>query len=385
MKRFIGIMVGNRLLLLLAAIPMISLLVTSCGDTDTPQSSSISGQVSIGGTGLSDVTMILSGAASATVATDASGNYTFSGLANGSYTVTPTKSSLSFSPINSSQTVRGADISAVNFTATAIPTSRVSGTVTSAGSALAGVTMMLSGAGSATATTDASGNYTFNGVANGNYTITPGSTGFAFSPASSAQTVSGLDITAVNFSAAPVSTFSIFGTVSSGGSGLSDVVMILSGAGSAAATTDANGNYIFSGLANGSYTITPGKAGFTFSPTSSSQTVSGGNIINFNFTTASSQAQIVVCPSSGTTNLTIQDFSFAPPAVTVNVSGIVKWTNFGPSPHTVTSGTTPNHDGKFNSGNLGIGANVCVKFLSAGSHPYFSVPDPSMTGIVTVQ
>ncbi len=385
MKRVISIMAGTRSLLLLAAIPLVSLLLASCGQSSTPQSSSISGQVSLGGTGLSDVTMILSGAGSATVVTDASGNYAFSGLANGSYTITPSKSGLTFSPINSTQTVRGGDITAINFTATSIPTLRISGTVTSAGSALPGVSMMLSGAGSAAATTDASGNYIFDGVENGNYTITPSSTGFDFSPAGSAQTVSGADKTAVNFTATPVSTFSIFGTVTSGGSGLSDVAMILSGAGAATATTGANGNYIFSGLANGSYTITPNKTGFTFSPTSSSQTVSGGNIVNFNFATTSSQAQIVACPPSGTANLTIQDFSFTPPAVTVSVGGIAKWTNFGPSPHTVTSGNTPNHDGKFNSGNLGIGATVCVKFLAAGSYPYFSAIDPLMTGSVTVQ
>ena len=49
---------------------------------------------------------------------DASNNYTISGLANGTYTVTPAKSGCTFSPASSSITVAGANVSAVNFTAT---------------------------------------------------------------------------------------------------------------------------------------------------------------------------------------------------------------------------------------------------------------------------
>lgn len=96
-------------------------------------------------------------------------------------------------------------------------------------------------------------------------------------------------------------------------------------------------------------------------------------------------ATVVACPSSGTTNVTIQDFSFTPTPVTISVNGIVKWTNNGSSIHTVTSGSTPTSDGKFNSGNLATGSTVCVIFQSAGSYPYFCSPHPFMTGSVTVQ
>ena len=68
---------------------------------------------------------------------------------------------------------------------------------------------------------------------------------------------------------------SISGQVTWSGSGLSGVTMALSGASSATTTTDNVGNYTFTGLDNGSYTVTPSKTGFTFSPTSSQQTVSG--------------------------------------------------------------------------------------------------------------
>ena len=352
---------------------------------------SISGQVTSNGSGLSGVTMSLTGASSATTITDASGNYTFTGLDNGSYTITPSRTGFTVSPTSSPRTVSGADIPAVNFTATPVPavTYSISGQVASVAtfSGLSGVTMTLSGASSATTITDANGNYTFTGLDNGSYTITPSRTGFTFSPTSSPRTVSGTDIPAVNFTATPVPavTYSISGQVTSNGFGLSGVTMALTGASSATTVTDASGNYTFTGLDNGSFTITPSRTGFTFGPTSSPQTVSGVDITAVNFTTtAGPSAQVVPCPPSGTTIVTIQDFSFTPDNVTISANGIVKWTNNGPSTHTVTSGTTPTPDGVFNSGILGTGATVCVQFLGIGTAQYFCELHPTMTGIVTV-
>jgi len=178
--------------------------------------------------------------------------------------------------------------------------------------------------------------------------------------------------------------YSISGQVTSNGSGLSGVTMTLSGASSDNVLTDASGNYTFTGLDNGSYTITPSRTGFTFSPTDNTQTVSGADITAVNFTTtAGPSALIVPCPPSGTTNVTIQDFSFTPDNVTISANGIVKWTNNGTT-HTVTSGTTPAPDGKFNSGNLGTGATVCVQFFGTGTAQYFCSIHPTMTGSVTV-
>ena len=77
--------------------------------------------------------------------------------------------------------------------------------------------------------------------------------------------------------------FSIAGTISpaTGGSG---ATLALSGAASATTTTDSTGNYTFVGLANGTYTISPSHAGFTFTPSSQSMTVNGGNDTGVNFT-----------------------------------------------------------------------------------------------------
>src|SRR5206468_12199948 len=57
------------------------------------------------------------------------------------------------------------------------------------------------------------------------------------------------------------STFSISGSAGTTGATLS--------IGSASATSDSSNNYTISGLAAGSYIVTPSKSGCTFSPTSS--------------------------------------------------------------------------------------------------------------------
>lgn len=80
---------------------------------------SISGQVRTSeGTGISEVTMTLSGAATATTTTDSDGNYNFSGLSNGTYTITPIKANYTFTPEDRIATVNNSDVTGQDFTAT---------------------------------------------------------------------------------------------------------------------------------------------------------------------------------------------------------------------------------------------------------------------------
>ena len=82
----------------------------------------------------------------------------------------------------------------------------------------------------------------------------------------------------------PESTYDISGTVTlSGGGALQGVTMTLSGAGSGIATTDASGNYRFTDLVNGLYTVTPSLAGYTFTPSSREVTINGANPSASNF------------------------------------------------------------------------------------------------------
>ena len=75
----------------------------------------------------------------------------------------------------------------------------ISGTVTSSGTVLQGVSVTLSGSSSASVTTDASGKYTFTGLANGGYTLTPSQTGYTFTPTNIAVTLNGATVTGQNF------------------------------------------------------------------------------------------------------------------------------------------------------------------------------------------
>jgi hypothetical protein len=69
------------------------------------------------------------------------------------------------------------------------------------------------------------------------------------------------------------------------------VTITLSGASTATTTTAVGGTYSFTGLANGSYTLTPSLTGYTFSPTSrTGVAVSGANITSQDFTTTADPA-----------------------------------------------------------------------------------------------
>lgn len=152
---------------------------------------SVSGTVAGGG----GTTLSLSGTANQVVTADPSGNYTFSNLVGGNYSVTPSKTGYTFSPASQSITVSNSNLTGINFSATALPTWSISGTVTGT----TGVTVVLSGAASATTTTDASGNYIFGGLLNGAYLVTPNQKGFVFAPLNRSVTVNGANIAGVAF------------------------------------------------------------------------------------------------------------------------------------------------------------------------------------------
>jgi len=129
--------------------------------------------------------------------TDASGNYTITGLADGTYTVSPILSGYYFSPGNQVVTVSGGDKTGIDFTSASSGASvyKITGQIT--GDVQAGVTVAVDATHSAT--TDASGNYTIGGLADGSYTVTPTLGGYTFAPGTANATVAGSDITGINF------------------------------------------------------------------------------------------------------------------------------------------------------------------------------------------
>jgi len=79
-----------------------------------------------------------------------------------------------------------------------------------------------------------------------------------------------------------VVSYSISGTVA--GDVQAGVTVTLSGNGSGITTTNSTGNYSFTGLGNGTYTVTPSLSGYTFTTSSRTVTINGTNMTGVNFT-----------------------------------------------------------------------------------------------------
>lgn len=101
----------------------LSIAVVACGGGGGGYS--ISGMVILTGVAhqiaLSGVTIKLAGASTATTTTAVDGSYYFAGLANGSYTVTPSLSGFTFSPTNIAITSLAVNSTGNNFVASKIP------------------------------------------------------------------------------------------------------------------------------------------------------------------------------------------------------------------------------------------------------------------------
>ncbi|MBV8551247.1 MAG: hypothetical protein JOY54_08090 [Acidobacteriaceae bacterium] len=79
---------------------------------------------------IAGTTIGLTGSATASVAPDSSGNFVFSNLNNGTYTITASNTGFTFAPTNQVVTIGGGNISDVDFTGTPVPTYTISGAIT---------------------------------------------------------------------------------------------------------------------------------------------------------------------------------------------------------------------------------------------------------------
>ncbi len=328
---------------------------------------SISGTITLNGAGLSGVTVSTTGASATTTST---GAYTLAGLANGTYTVTPSLTGYTFSPTSLSVTISGANVTGKNFTATAVTTGD---TPLTSGVGLAGsvalnaykyyTIVVPSGATNLTVTlTGLSAdvdlyvnNSTTHPTTSSYYGRSWNSGTTSESLSWTTPTVATWCIGAYGYAAGSYTvtatvttgtvTYSISGTITLNGAGLSGVAVSTTGA---SATTSSTGAYTLSGLANGTYTVTPALSGYTFTPASQSVTISGANVTGKNFTAAA---------TGGTTTLFTNGFDATTGWAQVDTSGTAgTWSQ-------VTSGTYPTcsrHGGtymaKFNSYNAASGS-----------------------------
>ncbi len=274
--------------------------------------------------------------------TNAAGSATFTGLSSNQNQTTPIKVNVSATGYAAHTTTFLLSCGATAAASVSLgATYSVSGTIASNGTGLQGVIVSVSGAST---TTDSGGNYSFGGLTNGNYTITPSSSGYSFSPSNTTISVNNANVTVPNFTGVPnvngacgtsnggpyttapstnlcsagtasavsgsgpwtwscvgsgsgptagcsggVQTYSISGTVTFNGMPMSGFPVSYSVPGNTptvncvVTTTDSNGNYVFTGVANGSYRVTVTSACYNFSPVVSSVTVNGSNLTGQNF------------------------------------------------------------------------------------------------------
>ena len=166
---------------------------------------------------------------------------------------------------------------------------------------LAGVPLSLSNG--STTISDLNGEYSFSGLSNGTYTVTAGvMSGYSLSTAASVPvTISGANQTAdfgYTLNVAPPATYSLSGYVfvDANDNGVKDVgeeglaginVELQNGS---VAVSDSDGAYVFTGLIDGSYTVTiPDQKGFAaLTPLSQNVTIFGADqSLNFRFGTLS--------------------------------------------------------------------------------------------------
>ncbi len=274
------------------------------------RTASVRGSVTVEGDGLSGVTVRLSGMSEAEATTDASGQYSFTGLRAGRYAVAISgfdSDEVGFSSTSSSADLGVGDTEVVSFDGTYLRTAAVRGQVSVEGSGLAGVTVSLSGEGDdRTATTDAGGQYAFSKLRAGDYSVAVSgydADAIGFDATSQSVTVALGETANVRFDGAYLRTSGVVGQVSVAGMGLADVPVTLASADmdSMTDTTDASGLYSFSALAAGDYTvsITVASEAYVFSETRMDVTLADDESATVNFrgehaTTASVSGMLFV-------------------------------------------------------------------------------------------
>ena len=318
-------------------LSVVEVLAAAGGGTTGSISGTISPAMSANG---ALVTLSQNGTTVASLTMGTSGSYLFNSVANGTYTVTPSEAGFTFTPPSQSVTVNGntATVQVFNIVASS---GSISGTISPAASANGVlVTLSQNGATIASLTMGTSGSYLFNSVANGTYTVTPSETGFTFSPASQNVTVNGNAATVPVFNAAALSG-SISGTISPATSANGALVTLSqSGTTVATLTMGTSGSYLFNSVANGTYTVTPTEAGFTFTPPSQSVTVNGNTatVPVFNIVASSGSISGTISPAASANGalVTLSQNGTTVASLTMGTSGSYLFNSVANGTYTVT-------------------------------------------------
>jgi hypothetical protein len=336
---------------------------------DVPVTGDIAGVVTIEGAAVSGVSVALS--SGATTTTNGSGAYSFSGVAAGAYTITISgfAADATFSSTSKAATiVTTGQVATVNFDGAYVRTSAILGSVAAGGKNLPGVSVSI---GSSTTQTDANGNYSFSGLRAGTYTLTISgfnAAQYAFATATQNVTVGVGESKVVSFAGQLLATSTISGTLYIDGNGNRNMdpgeppvakagikVALERAIGDTLyTTTDANGNYSFPNLAEGTY-----KAILLTDTT----TFPGA------FTKTAEDRYLAVATSGATTKV---NFSFAVTTQYVQVYGMLGVDN-------VKAGVAPIKDWVFNLYPTDVDAAGSINNI-VGTTP---APKTSASGLVT--
>lgn len=156
---------------------------------------------------------------------------------------------------------------------------------------LQAIAIIISGMFSASATPHAVSPFSVVGVAQGTASFVLAEQDIVAATNTYTPSFSNLSANQANCSSITFSLFellTISGALGASGAG---ATVTYTGTMSGSVVADGSGNYVISGLINGTYTITPSLTGFHFSPTSQNETVADANITGVNFTTASNTVQ----------------------------------------------------------------------------------------------
>jgi plastocyanin len=156
-------------------------------------------------------------------------------------------------------------------------------------------------------------------------------------------------------------------------------------AGANATTTTAGANATTTAGANA--TTTAGANATTTAGANATTTAGGitGNTTGTSATGAGGGTSVSIV--SGSSSLT--DTAYQPNPIQVSVGTTVTWTNNDSQPHTVTSGSNVQPDGKFDSSPnfnplMAPGQTFSHTFTEAGEYPYYCALHPNMVGTVSV-
>ncbi|MBL8923502.1 MAG: PKD domain-containing protein [Myxococcaceae bacterium] len=298
----------------------------------------VAGRVTAGGTGVSGVS-VTDGTRTAT--TNANGDFSLTGVPNGQYTLSATRVGWAFalSGLRNPVEVYGGNVSNVNFVAQG---QNISGQLPST---VMTAPVVTDGFRTVTATRGAMTQpwyYTLSGVPNGTWNVVATSPGVTLTPQNFTNpvTIAGAGLFNQNFQVATTTTFLVSGTVLTGATPLPGVSL---SDGTRTATTDSFGRYTLVGVPAGTYTLTPTRAGYTFTPATRMTTVTSANITGQDFatTTVNAAPTIATAPAAsqnpttattitltvlgaddgGEANLTYAWSSTGPRAVTFSANG----------------------------------------------------------------